>query len=606
MASDEHISNPGGTGRSGDAAAAGGGQLADSIAGGQSGPLRGGQSGKRRGKAGRGGGVSLRPSPKGREIDPHALQEVRTLLGDAPRRADLLIEHLHRIQDARGSLSARHLTALAHEMAMTPAEVYEVATFYHHFDVIRDGAALPPPLTVRVCESVTCHMAGADALLHSLRERLGPDVRVVAAPCIGRCDTAPAAVTGRSIVDFATIERVEAAVLAGRVEPQLPPCIDYEEYCARRGYRVLSSCSHGERTRDDVIAEVEASGILGLGGAGFPTARKWKFVRAEPAPRVVAVNADEGEPGTFKDRYCIETDPHRFLEGVLIAAWAVEADDVYIYLRDEYAACREILTREIAALCADPPCALPYIHLRRGAGAYICGEESALIESIEGKRGEPRLRPPFPAQAGVFGLPTLVQNVETAYWIPGILQHGAADFAGRGKTGHRGERFFSVSGRIAEPGVYRAPNGITANELIEIAGGMLPDHLFYGYLPGGASGGILPAALGDVPLDFGSLDSYGCFIGSAAVVILSQHDRAKDIAHNLMHFFAHESCGKCTPCRVGTAKAEILMRDDVWDLPLLNDLAAVMSDASICGLGQAAPNPLRSVERFFPHELESS
>jgi formate dehydrogenase beta subunit len=550
------------------------------------------------------GGVSLRPAPKGREVDPAALSDVQALLGDSPRRADLLIEYLHRIQDAHGSLSVARLNALARELALTPAEVYEVATFYHHFDIVRDGEEAPPRITVRVCESVSCHLAGADRLRDVLQRGFSGGVRVIAAPCVGRCDRAPVAVVGSNPVDHATTATVRDAVLGRALEPVLPSYIDYDACRAHGGYRVLHECAAGQRTVDDVIAAVSAAGLRGLGGAGFPTAQKWKFVRAEPGPRVVAINADEGEPGTFKDRYCMETDPHRVLEGVFIAAWAVGADDVFFYLRDEYAACREILTREIRALYADPPCALPRLHLRRGAGAYICGEESSLIESIEGKRGEPRLRPPFPAQAGVFGSPTLVQNVETVYWLRTILEEGAAAFDARGRPGHPGARFFSVSGRVRSPGVYLAPNGITARELIDMAGGMQDGHELYGYLPGGASGGILPAEHADVPLDFRSLDELGCFIGSAAIVVFSRKDSAHDIAHNLMKFFAHESCGKCTPCRVGTAKAEALMRDREWNLPLLNDLADVMNDASICGLGQAAPNPLRSVQRFFARERD--
>jgi formate dehydrogenase beta subunit len=551
------------------------------------------------------GGVSLRPAPKGRQVDAHALADVQRLLGDEPRRPDLLIEHLHRIQDAFGHLSTAHLTGLAHEMSLTPAEVYEVATFYHHFDVVRDGQAAPPQVTVRVCESVSCHLAGADELLASLQARLGTSVRVIAAPCVGRCDAAPVAVVGRRPVDVASLESVEETLLAERTEPDLPAAIGYAAYREAGGFGLLAACVGGEYALERVMAGVTAAGLRGLGGAGFPTAKKWAFVRAEPAPRVVAINADEGEPGTFKDRFCLETDPHRVLEGTLLAASAVGADDVFFYLRDEYAACRVLLTRELAALHADPPCVLPRIHLRRGAGAYICGEESALIESVEGKRGEPRLRPPFPAQAGVFGRPTLVQNVETVYWLRQIVEAGPEAWDARGRRGHPGVRLFSVSGRVARPGVYEAPNGVTARELIELAGGMLPGHTFYGYLPGGASGGILPASRGAVPLDFGALEQYGCFIGSAAVVVLSEHDRARDVAQNLMHFFAHESCGKCTPCRVGTAKADGLMRAERWDLPLLNDLAQVMADASICGLGQAAPNPLKSVQRFFAHELEA-
>jgi formate dehydrogenase beta subunit len=548
--------------------------------------------------------MRLRPAPKGREIDPRVLAHVRALLGDAPRRPDLLIEHLHRIQDERGCLSPPYLRALAHELRLSPAEVHEVATFYHHFDVITDDEAPPPPLTVRVCESVACHLAGGAALRRSLADRLGPDVRVVATPCVGRCDTAPTAVVGRNQITHATFERIAQAVHDRATEADVPEYTGYAEYRASGGYDLLAACVEGRRSVEDVLAVIDASGLRGLGGAGFPAAQKWRFVRAEPAPRVLVNNADEGEPGTFKDRYCLESDPHRVIEGMLIAAWAVDAADVYFYLRDEFATSRVIMTREFDALHADPPCALPRIHLRRGAGAYICGEETALIESIEGKRGEPRLRPPFPAQAGVFGRPTLVQNVESAYWLRDVLEHGAEAFASRGRAGRSGVRFFSVSGRVARPGVYLAPNGTTAREIIELAGGMLDGHSFYGYLPGGASGGILPASLGDVPLDFGTLDEYGCFIGSAAVVILSDHDSARDVAHNLLHFFAHESCGKCTPCRVGTDKTERLMRQRDWDLAVLNDLSDVMTDASICGLGQAATNPLKCVQRFFSHELE--
>ena len=552
------------------------------------------------------GTIPLRPAPKGRDVDPQALAEVRALLGDRPRRPDLLIEHLHRIQDAHGHLSAAHLTALAFELRLTPAEVYEVATFYHHFDVVKEDGRVPPGLTIRVCDSIACHLAGADALRDALGERTNGAVRVIPTPCVGRCEHAPVAVVGRNTIDAATPARVAAAVEAKRTEPEIPAYDDYAADRAAGGYAALRSCVEGRRSLDDVFAAVDASGLRGLGGAGFPTSRKWKFVRAEPAPRVVAINADEGEPGTFKDRYCMETDPHRVLEGTLIAAWAVEADEVFFYLRDEYAAIRAVLEREIAALEADPPCALPAIHLRRGAGAYICGEETALIESIEGKRGEPRLRPPFPAQYGVFGRPTLVQNVETVYWLRGILEKGADRFAAQGRRGRKGQRLFSVSGRVAKPGVYLAPNGVTARELIdEFAGGMAAGHELYGYLPGGASGGILPASLADAPLDFEVLAEYGCFIGSAAIVVLSQHDHARDAAHNLMSFFAHESCGKCTPCRVGTAKAVGLMAKPDWDTGLLEELALAMADASICGLGQAATNPFRSVVRYFPQELES-
>ncbi len=552
---------------------------------------------------GRGTGVRLRPVPKGRTAESAALDQVRALLGDDPRRSDLLIEYLHRIQDTYGHLSDRHLTALAAELRLATAEVFEVASFYHHFDIVKDGDAAPPALTVRVCESISCHLAGATGLLDALRARLGPEVRVLAAPCVGRCATAPVAVVGRNPIDQATANEVVRAAAEGRTEPALPAYVSYAQYRERGGYRLLADAVAGRLPREQALAAVETAGLKGLGGAGFPTARKWRFVLGEPKPRLVAINADEGEPGTFKDRHCMESDPHRVLEGTLLATWIVDADEVFFYLRDEYAAARTLLTREIEALYADPPCPLPPFQLRRGAGAYICGEETGLIESIEGRRGEPRLRPPFPAQFGVFGRPTLVQNVETVWWLREILEDGADAFAAKGKPGHPGARFWSVSGRVASPGVILAPNGVTANELIERAGGMLPGHTFHAYLPGGASGGILPARLGDVPLDFGVLAEHGCFVGSAAVVILSDQDSVRDAAWNLMHFFAHESCGKCTPCRVGTAKAATLLHRPKWDLPVLDELSQAMMDASICGLGQAAPNAYQSVVRHFRDEL---
>jgi formate dehydrogenase len=548
---------------------------------------------------------TARGHPKGRQVDPRALAEVQALLGDAPRRRDLLIEFLHRIQDAQGSISAAHIVALAQEMSLAMTEVYEVATFYHHFDVVKDGEAPPPALTVRICETLSCRMAGSEALHAAVANACGSGVRVIGAPCIGRCEHAPAAVVGRNPVDRATPEAVARAVAEQRIEPDIPACVDYASYRAADGYRTLLSCVRGERPLEAVLASMEDSGLRGLGGAGFPVGRKWRIVRAEPAPRLMAVNIDEGEPGTFKDRHYLERDPHRFIEGTLVAAWAVGIDDVYIYLRDEYAACRAILTREIAALEADAPCPLPRLHLRRGAGAYICGEESAMIESIEGKRGMPRLRPPYVAQVGLFGRPTLEHNMESLYWVRDILEKGAPWFTGHGRNGRRGLRSFSVSGRVAKPGVHLAPAGITVRELIdEYCGGMLPGHEFYAYLPGGASGGILPASLGDVPLDFDTLQPHGAFIGSAAVIVLSQRDRARDAALNLMRFFADESCGQCTPCRVGTEKAVVLMAKPQWDGKLLDDLSRAMVDASICGLGQAAPNPFASVIRYFPEELK--
>src|SRR5215472_12642289 len=545
-----------------------------------------------------------RTAPKGRQTDTRALSEVRELLGESPRRRDLLVEFLHRIQDAYGSISAAHVVALAQEMRLALTEVYEVATFYHHFDVIKEDEVAPPPITVRVCETLSCQMAGSHALLDELKAIKGSDVRVVGAPCIGRCEHAPAAVVGRNPIDFASAAKVTAAIASGRVEPDIPAYADLEAYRRGSGYLTLLSCVNGERNVDSVIAELENSALRGLGGAGFPTGRKWRIVRGEAAPRLMAVNIDEGEPGTFKDRYYLERDPHRFFEGMLIAAWAVGIDAIYIYLRDEYAACRAILTRELEALQRDPPCELPPIELRRGAGAYICGEESAMIESIEGKRGMPRLRPPYVAQVGLFGRPTLEHNMETLFWVRDILEKGAQWFAGHGRRERKGLRSFSVSGRVAKPGVHLAPAGISVRELIdEHCGGMQPGHELYAYLPGGASGGILPASLADVPLDFDTLQPHGCFIGSAAVIVLSQHDRARDAALNMMRFFADESCGQCTPCRVGTEKAAGLMAKERWDVTLLKDLSQAMADASICGLGQAAPNPIACVVKYFPHEL---
>jgi len=546
-----------------------------------------------------------RAKPKGRQVDPHAQAEVRELLGDSPRRSDLLIEYLHRIQDTFGHISAAHIVALAEEMKLSRAEVYEVATFYHHFDVLKEGDVPPPALTVRICETLSCQLAGAEALQAAVQRASGDAVRVVGAPCIGRCEHAPAALVGQNPVDEATPEKIAAAIRRSEVALALPPYIDYATYRAAGGYRTLVECVDGSRAVDAVISAMEESGLRGLGGAGFPAGRKWRIVRAEPAPRLMAVNIDEGEPGTFKDRYYLERDPHRFIEGMLIAAWAVGIDAVYVYLRDEYAGCRRILERELAALAASPPCPLPAIELRRGAGAYICGEESAMIESIEGKRGMPRLRPPYVAQVGLFGRPTLEHNMETLYWVRDILEKGATSFSGHGRNGRKGLRAFSVSGRVVKPGVHLAPAGITVRELIaEYCGGMLPGHELYAYLPGGASGGILPASMADVPLDFDTLQPYGCFIGSAAVIVLSQHDRARDAALNLMEFFAHESCGQCTPCRVGTEKAVGLLSQQRWDTSLLSELSQAMIDASICGLGQAAPNPVTCVIKYFSQELE--
>jgi NADH:ubiquinone oxidoreductase subunit F (NADH-binding)/NADH:ubiquinone oxidoreductase subunit E len=545
-----------------------------------------------------------RPVPKGRPVDPVARAEIASLIEGAPRGREHLIENLHRIQDRFGSLSAAHLNALAEAMRLSMAEVYEVATFYHHFDVVKEGEAAPAAVTVRVCETLSCRMAGAQALLDRLPGLVGPNVRVIAAPCIGRCAEAPAVCVGQNAFGHATPEQVAGVVKKNELKPVATGAQAYDAYVKQGGYKTWVECVGGKRDVDAVIKTMEDAGLRGLGGAGFPAGRKWRIVRGEPGPRLMAVNIDEGEPGTFKDRHYLERDPHRFIEGMLIAAWAVGIEDIYVYLRDEYHACRELLERELAALRADPPAALPRIHLRRGAGAYICGEESAMIESIEGRRGMPRLRPPYVAQVGLFGRPTLEHNMETLHWVRDLIEQGPQWFAKHGRHGRTGLRSFSVSGRVKKPGVHLAPAGITVKELIdEYCGGMLDGHELYAYLPGGASGGILPASMGDIPLDFDTLQPYGCFIGSAAVIVLSQHDKARDAALNLMRFFEHESCGQCTPCRVGTAKAAHLMQAPRWDKDLLEELSVAMADASICGLGQAAPNPIRCVVKHFPHEV---
>jgi formate dehydrogenase beta subunit len=546
-----------------------------------------------------------REAPKGRVVDAAAVEEVRALLGTASRAPDLLIEHLHRLQDRFGHLSAQHLAALAREMGLAQTEVYEVATFYHHFDVVKEGDTVPAALTVRVCDGLSCEMAGAQDLLAKLPNILGKDVRVIAAPCIGRCEQAPAVAVGQHPVAHASCESVQAKVKAAVTTHVPSGFIDRAAYEAQGGYRLLKQCIGGEHDVESVIKTMEDSGLRGLGGAGFPAGRKWRIVRNETAPRLMAVNIDEGEPGTFKDRVYLERDPHRFLEGMLIAAWAVGIAKIYIYLRDEYHGCRAMLEAELAKLRAQPPYpGMPEVILRRGAGAYICGEESAMIESIEGKRGMPRLRPPYVAQVGLFGRPTLEHNFETLYWVREILEKGGAWFAAQGRNGRKGLRSFSVSGRVKSPGVKLAPAGITLRELIdEHCGGMAEGHTLYGYLPGGASGGILPAAMDDIPLDFDTLQAHGCFIGSAAVIVLSDKDSAVGAARNMMRFFAHESCGQCTPCRNGTAKASVLIEQKKWDLPLLADLSAVMRDASICGLGQAAPNPIDCVIKYFPQEI---
>ena len=551
---------------------------------------------------------------KGRQADAASLADVRALIGTAtqtqPHRADLLIEHLHLLNDRYHGLFERHLCALAFEMNLPMAHVFEVATFYHHFEVLRDNAT-PARVTVRVCDGLSCAMAGAQNLLTKLPALVGNDMRVISAPCIGRCEQAPAVCVGQRAVPQATVETIQeviyqenSAVVQVFTAQAAINSIAYADYRQAGGYALAAAVVNGEEDAEVILHTMENSGLRGLGGAGFSAGRKWRIVRDQPAPRLMAINIDEGEPGTFKDRTSLERDPHRFLEGMLIAAQVVGCEAVYIYLRDEYHDCRKLLERELAALRADAPCPLPHIELRRGAGAYICGEESAMIESIEGKRGQPRMRPPYIAEVGLFGKPTLEHNFETLYWVREILEKGADWFTSHGRHGRTGLRSFSLSGRVKNPGVKLAPAGITARELIdEYGGGMLDSHNLYAYLPGGASGGILPASLADVPLDFDTLQPYGCFIGSAAVIVLSQHDKARDAALNMMRFFAHESCGQCTPCRVGTDKAATLMQAAVWDQTTLDDLSTVMVDASICGLGQAAPNPMLSVFKYFPHEV---
>jgi len=551
--------------------------------------------------AGRRGGRNL---PRGRQVEADALAEVQALLGDRPRQRDLLIEFLHLLQDRYRCLHARHLAALAEEMKLALVEVYEVASFYAHFDIVLDGETPPPEITVRVCDSLTCELFGAQQLLAELPKQLGPGVRVVRAPCMGGCHNAPVAAIGHALHEHATLSNIVEALKTGATHPQAPAYRGFDAYRRDGGYALLDRCLDGKLPLEDLLKRLEASQLKGLGGAGFPTGRKWRLVRAEARPRLMAVNGDEGEPGTFKDRVYLETDPHRFLEGMLIGAWAIEASDIYIYLRDEYPQCRALLQDEIAKLETAGLAGHTRIHLRRGAGAYICGEESAMLESIEGKRGLPRHKPPYPAQVGLFGRPTLINNIETLYWVRDIVEQGADWFAGQGRRGRQGPRSFSVSGRVKSPGMKLAPAGITMRELIdEFCGGMADGHTFKGYLPGGASGGILPAAMADLPLDFGTLEPYGCFIGSAAVVVLSDRDDMKAVALNLLRFFEDESCGQCTPCRVGTEKAVKLMQQRRWNQPLIAELAQVMSDASICGLGQAAMNPVKSLLKHFPEDV---
>ena len=545
--------------------------------------------------------------PKGRPVEDKALADVRELLGSRPRHRDLLIEFLHLIQDRYGHLAARHLRALAEEMRLAQAEIYEVASFYDHFDVVHEGEAPPAPLTIRVCESIACMLAGSEALIEDLASSVDPtEVRVMRAACVGRCATAPAARVGDREVDHATAEGLRHMAREGMTEAVIPDYIGFEAYQVHGGYKILAKVRSGEITPEAMIETLQNGGLRGLGGAGFPTGRKWSIVRGFKGPRLMSINGDEGEPGTFKDRWFLERDPHRTLEGALIAAHAVEAQRIYFYMRDEYPAVLHILRTEIAALEAAGIAAPGFIELRRGAGAYICGEESAMLESIEGKRGLPRNRPPYIAEVGLFGRPTLNQNVETLWWIRDILDKGPEWFAAQGKPEHPGIRSWSVSGRVKNPGVKQAPAGVTVRELIEDhCGGMAEGHTFKAYLPGGASGGILPASMGDIPLDFGGeLAKQGAFVGSHAIVVFSDKDSAKDATLNLLKFFKHESCGQCTPCREGAGKlVSLLEKKSPLDEPAIRDLEAVMRDASICGLGQAAPNPVNHLLIHFREDI---
>jgi formate dehydrogenase len=546
--------------------------------------------------------ITLRP--RGRKVDFDVLNKLETILNTSSYRRDHLIEYLHKIQDSQGAITKNYMTALASLMGISQTEVYEVATFYHHFDVVDTDSDKPPSLTVRICDSVTCEMNGANELAKTLDDYYKGTVRVQKVPCIGRCQSAPAAVVKFNPIDNATFKEIKKNVDAKAFHPEIPDYINLDKYISDGGYEIYESINKGKISHENAVEILEASELKGLGGAGFPAGRKWRILREQEAPRLLAINIDEGEPGTFKDRFYLESDPHRFFEGMLIASRVVGIDKIYIYLRDEYPAVKNIMEAEIDKIKTHFT-DIPEIEMRRGAGAYICGEESAMIESIEGKRGMPRLRPPFVAQVGLFGRPTLEHNMETLFWIRDILDKGSDWFANQGVNGRKGLRSFSVSGRIKKPGVHLAPAGITVQKLIDdYAGGMLDGHNFYGYFPGGASGGILPASMNNIPLDFGTLEEYGCFIGSAAVVILSDKDKARDAAKTTIDFFKHESCGKCTPCRAGTSKASELMKDKKWNISLLKDLSQTMSDASICGLGQAASNPVKSVLKYFSNEVK--
>ena len=544
-----------------------------------------------------------RRTPKGRQFEDEALDQVKLLLADKPRQKDLLIEFLHLIQDEYGYLSAQHLCALAEELKISMAEVHEVASFYAHFDIVKEDEKPPPKLTIRVCDSLSCELAGAQKLRKELENNLNPDeVRVLRAPCMGRCDTAPTLEIGHNHIDHASAEKVKTAISEQHFHCDIPKYEGFQDYFNKGGYQTLVDLRL-DGNWEDVQNKILESGLRGLGGAGFPSGKKWGFVRMNEGSRFIAVNGDEGEPGTFKDRFYLERTPHLFLEGMLIAAWAIEAEKAYIYMRDEYPAVLEILRREINELEKAGIVDTNYIELRRGAGAYICGEESAMIESIEGKRGLPRHRPPFVAQVGLFGRPTLVHNIETLHWIARICREGPEILNSVEKNGRKGLRTYSVSGRVQHPGIYLLPSGSTILDIIEAAGGIKEGHVFKAYQPGGPSSGLLPAELNDVPMDFDTLQAHDTFIGSAAVVILSDQDSARAAALNMLKFFEDESCGQCTPCRVGCEKSVKLMENKEWDTELLEEVCNTMVDASICGLGQAAPNAIKSTIKYFRDEI---
>ena len=545
--------------------------------------------------------------PKGRMASPQAIDRLTTLLAaEQPLQRDRLIEYLHLIQDEFCHLSAENLSALAHLMTLPMAEIWETASFYDHFDLVKEGDVPPPARTIRICTSLSCMMAGADKLLSEMQARTGSsdEVRFVAAPCLGACDNAPVIADGHQMTDASTTKDIIALINHPAPKNSLDEAIRFNAYRAEGGYQLASALQHAPERTAEMLACLDKAALRGLGGAGFPTGRKWQIVASQPEPRLMAVNGDEGEPGTFKDRHYLSTDPHRMIEGILVAGHIVGIEKCYIYIRDEYPEIIAMLHEELAAVRASGLADHMQIELRRGAGAYICGEESAMIESIEGKRGLPRHRPPYVAENGLFGRPTLVNNVETLFWIRDILEQGADWFNAQGSANHPGFRSYSVSGRVARPGIVKAPAGSTAEQLIEACGGMAEGHQLKAYLPGGASGGILPASKAHIPLDFGGkLAEEGCFVGSHAIVILSQQDNMWQVAHNLLSFFRHESCGQCTPCRTGTDKAVQEMNKARPDTDRLALLSQIMADASICGLGQAASNPLISVMKHFPEEV---